>query len=133
MNILDDWPNNWFGIWREQRVNHSLCPKISDFIAPWSYNDDILEKIVFYLENCPIIATTSGSSFVDPFTGQKQGGSISVRTDGVWQWLDDLSRYVKFNGVKIPNRWLDYMTKNEFQVPLEINEEHIASLDRPPL
>ena len=111
---LENWPNKWFGLWKEYGDSYQSFPSIKEFIDPnFKLNND-LNKICRYLSSCQIVATTSKENFNHPFR-EEVCGAVSYRTDGVWLWLDDLADYVKDYQIAIPNNFLDNLKTNSFE------------------
>jgi len=61
--------------------------------------------------------STSRRSFPCLISGESFSGSLSVRTDGVWVWQDDLAHYVKDHNVALPQEFLTHIKSNNYAVP----------------
>ena len=129
-NLLTEWNHKWFGIWKETRPEYSKYPSIKEFITGSKLVPEELEKVVNYLDNGVVVATTSRRAFPCVITGRRFGGSLSERTDGLWWWNDDLSYYIREFGVSLPQSFLDNIRKNNYIIP-EVSQSQIASLEQP--
>ena len=130
-HALDRWPHRWFGVWREFGAPYSRCPSIHDFVFPTvarSYDARLPE----YLTGGQTIASTSRSSFPDPFSGARRSGSVSFRTDGVWVWLDDLPDHVENHGVALPTAFLMNIEANQYRPPA-VDPSEFSQLEWPPI
>lgn len=132
MNILDDWSHRWFGIWSEFGAVYQECPSAFSFVMPEISSCYPKERLRNYLVSAPIVASASRRNFPNPFTGVRQGGSVSFRTDGKWLWLDDLPDYIENHGVAIPSKWLEDIQSNDYSPPQQVAEEVIERLEWPP-
>lgn len=114
MEIIKDWPYKWFGVWSEYGEGFENYPSIKEFMNPAIVGEYLLKDLDYYLSNCQIVATTSGSVFPDPKDGKVIKESISYRTDGEWLWIDSLPYYIKKYEVAIPEKFLRNITKNKY-------------------
>jgi hypothetical protein len=120
MSMFTTWTNLWFGCWSEFGNHYSECPSIDDFIdEDWVY--PALDKLVNYLQNAPVVATTSRLAI--PWAkGHGDGrSSVSYRSDGVWLWFDDLDYYVLEHNVRLPNAFVKHIESNNFRPPVQVD------------
>jgi hypothetical protein len=133
VRILDEWKHKWFGVWREYGPAFEACPSILDFVHPEVSQRYDKGRLRNYMANAPIVASTSRSSFPDPFTGSRSCGSISFRTDGEWVWLDDLPDYIDGHDVAIPSAWLLKIQASDYVPPVAVGQDAIDKLEWPPV
>jgi len=123
--MIANWPNKWFGFWREYGQAYHRCPSIRDFVNP-------LISLKYDRLTAQVVASTSRSSFPCPFTGERKAGSISIRTDGSWLWLDDLADYIDDYNVVIPANWLTEIEIRSY-IPPRVDLSKIQELQQPPV
>jgi hypothetical protein len=133
MSVLDQWNHKWFGAWREYGPAYELCPHIQEFVIPEVASRYDKVRLREYLTKSQVVASTRRGSFPCPFTGKRNCGSISFRTDGEWLWLDDLPDYIDQFNVAIPSSWLLMIEANGYVPPPPINPSAIEKLDWPPV
>lgn len=75
------------------------------------------KKLRDYLTNAAIVATTSGMNFIEPISGERMRGAISLRTDGNWIWFDSLADHIDKYNVAIPVIWYNEIVKKYFIPP----------------
>lgn len=131
MRLIESWSNRWFGLWREQGFGFENCPSINEFIEPGLVEGYRLNELFCYLDNSETVATTSGDSFCDPFSGEIIKESISYKTDGKWLWLDSLPYYIEKYKVAIPLSFLKNIDNNGY-LPTKWSGD-LQSLDWPPV
>lgn len=123
------WNHKWFGFWREFGFEYSKCPSIYNWIYPNedNYYGKELPRILHYLRTGISISTTSAVAFPNPFNEQYQCGATSIRTDGVWIWLDLLADYMERNNVYIPESFYCHIKGNSFTLPdvLSVNPKNL--------
>jgi hypothetical protein len=129
MGLLESWPNKWFGVWKEQGAGFENCPSLKDFINVELVKEYNFSELFWYLEDSQTVATTSGDSFPDPFTGELIKESISYKTDGRWLWLDSLPYYIEKYKVAIPIEFFNDIMSNKC-LPVKWSGD-IQSLDWP--
>jgi hypothetical protein len=128
-----EWAHRWFGYWREYGAAYSECPSIHDFVDQQVVSNYNKEGLRFYLTNAPIVASTSRINFPCPFTGRRVSGSLSARTDGEWNWFDDLPDYIEAFNVRLPAHFEEKIRALNFCPPTEVSLEQINALERPPV
>jgi hypothetical protein len=132
MSNLDDWPYKWFGFWSEHKSNYEEYPSIKEFICPEENRRYDLEKLLNYLRTAQCITATSRSGFRHPFTQEKLSfGTLCVRSDGIWQWFDDLPDYIEKYDVAIPTKFLQHIEANGYIPPPDMDEEEYMAIDFP--
>lgn len=132
MNSLEQWPHRWYGVWLEHGPIYKECPSIRDFVSQDIISHSDKSRLLNYLRNGHVVASTSRSQFPCPFTGVRNTGSISYRTDGTWLWLDDLPEYVEHFNVDIPAALIRFIRENNYTVPY-IDPHSLRSLEWPPV
>lgn len=125
------WPHTWFGFWREFGAAYARCPSIEDFVDE-SWAHPRRADLVRYLQQAPVVATTSHLAI--PWArGQGDGRlSVSWRCDGLWVWFDDLDYYVAEQAVRPPDAFVARIEAMRFTPPSTL-EVDVRDLDRPPL
>jgi len=131
VNILDQWPHRWFGIWREYGPAYHECPSARDFVDPEATATYDKARLREYLSKAEVVASTSRHSFPCPFSGQRLTGSISFRTDGRWLWLDDLPDYVDNFDIALPSAFLKNIEQNDYTPP-PVDPSVMKTLEWPP-
>ena len=132
MTSSGTWTHRWFGVWQETGDAYRNCPSITEFIDPGAATQYDIDAVASYLENAQVVATTSRLGFPCAVTGKQFGGSVSYRTDGVWLWLDDLAYYVREHNIRIPDKMLETMQRNNF-VPPPVSDVDVEKLEWPPV
>lgn len=127
---IENWPFRWFGFWREYGIDYVNLPSINDFIDfDLNQKCDVI-RMLLYLRNGRVLASTSMSSFPSPISGEFGRGAGSIRTDGKWLWFDPVCDLIENNGVVIPKMFYLDIIKNNFIIP-EISDEDIDKLEWP--
>ena len=114
MDLIQNWPYKWFGMWKDQRDGFKNYPDIEDFIQPQTVAKYQHEKLYNYLKNSQILLATSGDYAPDPFTGEIIEMSICHMTDGIWVWINSLPYYIDKYKVAIPEAFLENIERNNF-------------------
>ena len=115
MDLIQNWPYKWFGMWKDQRDGFKNYPALEDFIHPQVVLAYPHEKLFHYLEDSQMISATSGEYAPDPCTGEIVQSSICFITDGEWLWLNSLPYYIDKYKVAIPVAFLDHIERNEYK------------------
>lgn len=126
-NNSKNWPYYWFGLWKEFGDNYEKYPSINDFVDKKVNKEYQTNKLINYLNNGIIVASTSRMNFPSPFTGEIKSGSISFRTDGKWLWLDNISEFIENNDLVIPENWYTEISDNRFLMP-NVTKDQIESM-----
>lgn len=109
-----------FGVWKEQCPHYVDCPSVYEFVNPEVNAAYPMEKLLRYLNAAGIVCATSGTNFRHAFTGERFDGAYCIRTDGVWEWPEDLVLYIEIHGVVIPDEWYHYIQSVDFVIPEKI-------------
>jgi hypothetical protein len=126
------WPYKWFGYWREQGPEYRDCPSVHDFVQP---GVQIGERELEYLARAPVVAATSWMARPCVICGYGKG-SLCLRTDGTWNWTDDLCHYITEHSLALPEELLAHMRDVEFRLPTYTGAELMAlmtKLEQPPI
>jgi hypothetical protein len=126
------WPFKWFGFWKEYGDDYRNYPSIHDFVDVDINKNYERDKLLMYLRNGKALATTSISAFSLPITGVINRGSVTVRTDGIWLWLDNICDLIENHHLIIPEGLYTHILRNDFLIP-EINAEDLEKLEWPGL
>jgi hypothetical protein len=130
MDRLHDWEHRWFGFWSEYGPSFSRCPSIREFLRPRSGGSYDCNAVATYLSTAHVIMSTSRMAWPNPFGLSARPTSLSMRTDGVWVWPDDLAEQVEELGVALPTSLLEHMARNGFRPP-GVSEQQIQELEWP--
>lgn len=130
MYNIENWPFKWFGYWKEYGFNYYNYPSIQNFIKPQINKTYDKDKLLYYLDSGIEIASTSKSSFPSPIDGNIEIGSLSLRTDGEWLWLENISDLIKSFDVVIPIAFYENIQKNRFRIP-RVTEKQKKKLEYP--
>ncbi len=130
--MIENWKYKWFGYWKEYGKTFDSCPSIHDFVNPEVAHGYDIVRVGSYLRECTEISSTSRINFPDPYNGELIDGAISGRTDGVWNWLDDLPDYIEKYQVAIPLSFLNHIEKNNYH-PVKDWSGDSSMLDYPNL
>ena len=131
MNKMEKWQHKWFGVWIENGTAYGMCPSITEFIDKKAADYQDKTQIAEYLETAQVVATTSRLRFPCVLTGKKFMGSLSYRTDGEWLWPDDLAYYLREHHVRLPEKMLEVIRRNNYQPP-DVDKDKIKDLEWPP-
>lgn len=114
-----DWPHRWFGLWKEEGLDNPRYPSIHDFIEPELEPPPDQDRLIDYLQAAPIVCVMSQMSSPDVITGEEIDfqDSLSVRTDGVWLWYDDLPHYMRRHGVRLPDALVARIREMNYMPP----------------
>ncbi len=85
-------------------------------------------RVVAYLEQGTVLAVAAGPTsdyFQRP--GRHIIGSLCLQTDGVWLWPSDLSYYVQYYGVAVPDAFLAHMEAGDWR-PSALTREELRQL-----
>lgn len=107
-----------FGFWREYGPDYRESPSVRDFIVS-GWTEPARERVVAYLTAAPVVACTSG--FRCAVCGNVIAATVCYRTDGVWNWLDDLPHYITEHDVRPPDEMLEHMARVGFAPPADAN------------
>lgn len=102
MNILKDWPHDWYGMWNFGDEPSADVPRIEEAIDElWLPADKT--KLIEFLESATTVAAFG-------YLGNKcqlcdAPVPLAHESDGIWVWASDLAHYVREHNVVIPDRW----------------------------
>lgn len=129
MSDLEHWPHRWYGVWREMSGYEAKdVPSIHD-VKGGNWDAQELAKVVTYLRAGAFVVVTLGVE-KSLLGGNAIAGSRSIRTDGVWQWLDTLAYYVETDKVRLPPVFLKHIKSNGYAVPANAGKDN-SRLDWP--
>ncbi len=114
--------NKTFGFWKEYGKSYDNYPSIVEYI-----NKDINSiydkcKLIKYLTSGGIVCVTSNLSFPNVITKKSTSGTLAIRTDGLWEWPDNLVEYIDHYDVFIPEEWYEYIKSNNFTVSEDVKK-----------
>ncbi|MDQ3813271.1 MAG: hypothetical protein M3347_04895 [Armatimonadota bacterium] len=134
MNIFREWPHNWFGWWREYGERYEDFPSIHSFMDK-SWEFEAKDKLINYLMESQALAhSPSGRSCI---FNQCRRSKIEYskkhlmfpgpQTDGVWLWFADLSHYVKYHDIRLPDSMVTHIVSNNF-IPQQLASASLQSV-----
>ncbi len=88
-----------------------------------------IEKICSYLKQGIAFIVSPGNlqDVIQPEKGIS--GVATSYTDGEWLWPGDLSYYVREYALKLPERFLETMQKNDWKVSFKLKEEDCDTVE----
>ena len=106
MTLFENWPHNWFGLWKASDADPAQVPLFTDVIDPaWDPPD--LKDILAYLRNCPVALASGAGAGACPLCGESLNDLGCQRSDGVWVWPASLEHYVGRHHVRLPDRMVE--------------------------
>jgi hypothetical protein len=106
MMLFENWPHNWFGLWKNSEADPTEIPLFEEIVDP-DWNPPDLVDILAYLRECPVAITSSPLSGPCPLCGELLNNLTTQRSDGVWVWPDSLEHYVSRHQVRLPDRMVE--------------------------
>lgn len=125
-----NWPFKWFGFWNEYGDNYLSCPSITDFIDEQVNNRYEKEQLIAYLKNGIVLVASSRAAFPSPIDREIGFGSVSIRTDGKWLWLDTICNLIEQHSVIVPEAFYADVVSNQFIIP-EVSDQQMEQLNWP--
>lgn len=119
MKCPDDvraWPHNWYGIWADGDEPASELPTLESTIDP-SWNPPDKERLVSYLTQSPIVV--AGGAIIACRLCPRNVPMTTFQSDGVWLWPMDLSHYVLYHSVTLPDRLVQHVRNRNYAPPKE--------------
>lgn len=94
------------GFFRELRHGDPSGPSLREAVSE-PLPADVRERVASYLAAGPVVVATTqrADDALDPSKTEVSG--ISVRTDGVRVWSEDLAYYVRTYGARVPAALVD--------------------------
>ena len=158
--VFDEWSFRWFGAWRD-RSSEQISrgepdyrdpavvhrhPHLANFVdiatfidLDWARSlEGDLDKLVSYLDSGKIFGLYPALECVFDdckyplLNSCSRVCTYSPVTDGIWLWYDNLSHYVKYHNVRIPDSMYAHIASKSFVLPdplPELTDELIKSLD----
>ena len=118
-SVVDNWPHNWFGVWRHKGDEVGGFPTLDDLIdRQWDHPN--LDDLLAYLRECPIATCAGMPSTNCSICGEDVGDPSCLMTDGVWMWPSRLPHDVTAHGVRLPDRLIDHIIKASFSPPSNV-------------
>jgi hypothetical protein len=114
------------GFFRELRHGDPDGPSLRSSVSGSAHADEL--SILQYLtagEVLVVIPSIVGN-IRHPDSTEKV--SISILTDGIWAWPNDLQLYVKDDHVRLPEPFVAHMRANRWSVP-ELTTSEIAQME----
>lgn len=107
------------GFYREFSYGDQNDPSITDAIRETT--DYEKENVVNYLRSAPLLSVAPGLSrdVIDPL--HPVIGTLSIRTDGIWEWPEDLAYYIEKYDLFLPTEFIEHMVYKGF-IPPDDNE-----------
>lgn len=117
MSIFETWPHLYF-IWKESFEEVADCPTLADVVdVNWTPED--LLQIIAYLEKCPVsLVSPFGNADVCSQCGKQVSAFQSQHSDGTWVWFARLPHYVREHHVRLPDRLVEHIRRNNYTVPV---------------
>ena len=118
---------NTVGYYKEMTEAKENAESILSFIN--KCNIEEIENICNYLDSGVALIVVPGISedVINPEKGN--AGVLSEYTDGTWLWRGDLSYYVKNYNLKLPDEFIETMKKNNWKVPVTLEDLDADSLE----
>lgn len=129
---IKNWPFRWFGFWKEYGIEYLNYPPIASFIDEGINKSYRKTELLEYLRNGAVLTTTSQFPFPSPINGKRSHGTLSIRTDGRWLWLDSICELIEYHHLAIPEAFYKQIVDNDFSIP-EIIEAQFEELEWPSL
>lgn len=105
-----------FGFWKELGKSYENFPSIYEYINKEINSSYEKDKLIMYLRSGGIVCVTSGFNFPNVINSKSISGSLAIRTDGLWEWPENLVEYIANFDLCIPNDWYDYISLNKFKI-----------------
>lgn len=118
MTIFDDWPNQWFGLFRDPSDTFLKVPVFSEIVdADWNPPD--LLQLAAYLDSGLVsLMTASGKPWHCHLCGQSFKNNSVQMSDGTWVWPFYLGHYVQHHHVRLPDRFVERIRDRGYSVEL---------------
>ncbi len=107
------------GFYQEFSYDGQSDPSIKDAVRQTA--DYEKGRILNYLRSAPLLSVAPGLSrdVIDPL--HPIIGTMSIRTDGVWKWPEDLAYYIEKYNLFLPKEFIEHMVSKGF-IPPDENE-----------
>lgn len=112
-----NWPFRWFGFWGEPEDRNVPLPYVGDFMVPEAARPPDREELARYLSGGKPIASIPGYYVVDPISFDGYSSMVSIRTDGVWLWRDDLGELLLKYRLTLPKDLLARIRARNHETP----------------
>jgi hypothetical protein len=116
MTLFENWPHNWFGLWKTSEADSAQVPLFTDVVDP-AWNPPDLADILAYLRSCPVALASSAGAGACPLCGEMLNDLGCQRSDGVWVWPASLEHYVSRHQVRLPDRMVEQIRGRQYRVP----------------
>jgi hypothetical protein len=125
-HLAKTWKYKWYGFWGAEIEYEGREFDLDEYIDD-TCSTIIVEKILFYLSNAPIILAAQQPSQKCGLCDEQVYYSV-FKSDGIWLWNDSLSHYVANHHFCIPNEMVDHILSSEGIPPVAVD----IPLDRLP-
>lgn len=105
------------GFYRELSCGEKGDLSIKDAIRQTA--DYEKENVLNYLCSAPLLSIAPGLSRDVIDSSHPIIGTMSIRTDGVWEWPGDLAYYIEKYNLCLPKEFLEFMVSKGFRPPDE--------------
>lgn len=114
MTLFENWPHNWFGLWKTSEAEVAQVPLFTDVVDP-KWNPPDLADILDYLRNCPVALACGAGAGACPLCGETLNDLGCQRSDGVWVWPASLEHYVSRHHVRLPDRMVEQIRGRQYR------------------
>lgn len=118
MPLFEEWPHNWFGVWKLDAEEPFEAPLFSQ-VVDHSWRPPDLGELVAYLRDCPVAITSGAPPGNCWLCGQVLWELNTQRSDGVWVWPSSLEHYVAEHHVRLPDRMVGHIRARQHRIPTE--------------
>ncbi len=116
MMLFENWPHNWFGLWKNAESDPFEVPLFRDVVDPgWNPHD--LTKMLTYLRECPVALASGAKPAPCPICGETLNDLGCQRSDGTWVWPASLEHYVSRHHVRLPDRMVEHIRSRGYTPP----------------
>lgn len=130
MNHFENWPHNWFGFWRPINIHKPERPPMEQFVDP-DWDPAEKEQALLYLDKTKVVIVAGMPSVKCGLCGQDTGNPSAHKSDGTWVWPEGLAHLVRKHGVRLPDRMIEHMRRNDFRPPENV-KVNVPNLPWPP-
>jgi hypothetical protein len=127
---MNDWSQNWFGLWQGDDGKYPQLPVMEDFLDP-NWNLEFRSKAAQYLNDAVAVLAAGSPGYKCKLCEHRH--AQVWKSDGVWLWPDSLGHMVEAHDVRVPKRFEMHMESNGFTPPKELPNCDWKSLPWPKL
>ncbi|MBL7974063.1 MAG: hypothetical protein JNJ85_04075 [Candidatus Kapabacteria bacterium] len=114
--------NNWhykiFGFWQEYGNSYLEYPSLFDFIDEETNAQYSKGNLLTYLKSgYEVYSTTRIKLPIIDNINNESTSSTTLRTDGVFFWLDEICYLIQYHNLVIPEDFYAHILANNFTIP----------------